>query len=223
MGTWDVGPFDNDTAADFSGDLDDAAESERAGIIRSALARVLITHDHLDQDIAVEAVAAAALVAGQCPARRARHHRVRPGPAAPRASRRPARTRRPGPRPCRHRAVRTDGTLGRVRQGARLAPDAPLPAASPRARPAGAAVMGPDRRMDAGPRPGLVRPARAASRSGRNRGRPGRDGTALPGRPGGVAGLPRRADRVGQPAARPAAPVDRGHPGPLADARGGSR
>lgn len=24
MGTWDIGPFDNDTAADFAGDLDDA-------------------------------------------------------------------------------------------------------------------------------------------------------------------------------------------------------
>lgn len=27
MGTWDVGPFDNDTAADFSGSLDEAPEA----------------------------------------------------------------------------------------------------------------------------------------------------------------------------------------------------
>lgn len=67
MGTWDVGPFDNDTAADFSGDLDEAPEGEREGIIRDALLRAIGTHDHLDQDIAVEAVAAAALVAAQCP------------------------------------------------------------------------------------------------------------------------------------------------------------
>ncbi|KOU36902.1 DUF4259 domain-containing protein [Streptomyces sp. WM6368] len=67
MGTWDVGPFDNDTAADFSGDLDEAPEGERVGIIRDALLRTIDTLDDLDQDIAVEAVAAAALVAAQCP------------------------------------------------------------------------------------------------------------------------------------------------------------
>ncbi len=67
MGTWDVGPFDNDTAADFGGDLDDAAEGEREGMLRSILARAASTEDYLDQDIAVKAVAAAALVAAQCP------------------------------------------------------------------------------------------------------------------------------------------------------------
>ena len=29
MGTWGTGPFDNDTAADFAGDLDDAPPGER--------------------------------------------------------------------------------------------------------------------------------------------------------------------------------------------------
>jgi hypothetical protein len=67
MGTWDIGPFDNDTAADFGGDLDDAAEGEREGMLRSVLIRTVDTRDYLDQDIAVEAVAAAALVAAQCP------------------------------------------------------------------------------------------------------------------------------------------------------------
>lgn len=67
MGTWDVGPFDNDTAADFCGSLDEAAEAERPGLVRGALVRVLDAEDPLDQHLAVEAVAAAALVAAQCP------------------------------------------------------------------------------------------------------------------------------------------------------------
>ena len=37
MGTWDIGPFDNDTAADFGGDLDEAAWEERVSVIRGAL------------------------------------------------------------------------------------------------------------------------------------------------------------------------------------------
>lgn len=53
MGTWDVGPFDNDTAADFAGDLDDAAESERENMIRHALTRTVDTPDYLDSEVAV--------------------------------------------------------------------------------------------------------------------------------------------------------------------------
>ncbi|MEU4834824.1 DUF4259 domain-containing protein [Streptosporangium sp. NPDC023615] len=67
MGTWDLGPFDNDTAADFSGRLDKAADEEREGIIREALARAAGTDDFLDSDDAAEALAAAALVAAQRP------------------------------------------------------------------------------------------------------------------------------------------------------------
>ncbi|WP_328400391.1 DUF4259 domain-containing protein [Streptomyces sp. NBC_00390] len=67
MGTWDTGHFDNDTAADFSGMLDDAAESERPGVLRETLLRTTGTEDYLDSDEAVEAVAAAALIAAQCP------------------------------------------------------------------------------------------------------------------------------------------------------------
>jgi hypothetical protein len=33
MGTWDVGPFDNDTAGDFCDALDEVAEGERKGIL----------------------------------------------------------------------------------------------------------------------------------------------------------------------------------------------
>ncbi|WP_328725100.1 DUF4259 domain-containing protein [Streptomyces sp. NBC_00259] len=67
MGTWDVGPFDNDTAADFSYTLDEAAEGERESIIRAALVRTVDTHGCLNHDVSVEAIAAAALVAAQCP------------------------------------------------------------------------------------------------------------------------------------------------------------
>ncbi|MET9619442.1 DUF4259 domain-containing protein [Streptomyces sp. NPDC006464] len=68
MGTWDIGPFDNDTAADFSGDLDDTPPAERAALIRATLGEVIETGtDYLDSDVAVQAVAAAALVASQCP------------------------------------------------------------------------------------------------------------------------------------------------------------
>ncbi|WP_328583508.1 DUF4259 domain-containing protein [Streptomyces sp. NBC_00370] len=68
MGTWDVGPFDNDTAADWCGHLDDAAPDARHGLVRDALARTAGTTGYLDSDVADEAVAAAALVAAQCPA-----------------------------------------------------------------------------------------------------------------------------------------------------------
>ncbi|MGW6742157.1 DUF4259 domain-containing protein [Streptomyces sp. NPDC055025] len=67
MGTWDTGHFDNDTAADFAGDLDDATEARRTELVREALLRATATEDYLDSDEAVVAVAAAALVAEQCP------------------------------------------------------------------------------------------------------------------------------------------------------------
>ncbi|MGC5005479.1 DUF4259 domain-containing protein [Streptomyces sp. DT203] len=67
MGTWDVGPFDNDTAADFGGDLDEVAAGEREGIVRSALTRVIDTAAYLESPESEVAVAATALVATQCP------------------------------------------------------------------------------------------------------------------------------------------------------------
>ncbi|MEU9211761.1 DUF4259 domain-containing protein [Streptomyces sp. NPDC048415] len=67
MGTWDVCPFDNDTAADFGGDLDQVAAGEREGIVRSALTRVIDTAAYLEAPESEVAVAAAALVAAQCP------------------------------------------------------------------------------------------------------------------------------------------------------------
>lgn len=67
MGTWDAGPFDNDAAADFSGTLDDTDANARAGLVRTTLTGVIGTDDYLDAHDAQKAVAAAALVAAQCP------------------------------------------------------------------------------------------------------------------------------------------------------------
>jgi Domain of unknown function (DUF4259) len=66
MGTWGTGPFDNDTAADFSGELDDAASlAEREDLVRGVLTRTLKAIGYLAE--AEKAVAAAALIAAQCP------------------------------------------------------------------------------------------------------------------------------------------------------------
>jgi hypothetical protein len=67
MGTWDVGPFDNDTAADFAGDLDEAAVDEREPMVRRVLKRAADCADILDAADAERAVAAAALIAAQHP------------------------------------------------------------------------------------------------------------------------------------------------------------
>src|SRR4051794_29121177 len=68
MGTWDVGPFDNDGAADWCGDLDEAAPGDRPDIVRAAFTTVIEESDgYLDSDVAVEAVVAAAVVASQLP------------------------------------------------------------------------------------------------------------------------------------------------------------
>ncbi|MDH2394060.1 DUF4259 domain-containing protein [Streptomyces sp. HNM0663] len=67
MGTWDVGPFDNDTAADFCGDLDEAAVGERESIISGILTRVIDTAGYLEAPESEQAVAGVALVAAQCP------------------------------------------------------------------------------------------------------------------------------------------------------------
>ncbi|WP_107470329.1 DUF4259 domain-containing protein [Streptomyces sp. 3211] len=67
MGTWDTGPFDNDTAADFGGDLDEAALEEREPMIRGVLVRAASPVDFLGIYDGERAVAAAALVVAQHP------------------------------------------------------------------------------------------------------------------------------------------------------------
>lgn len=67
MGTWGIGHFDNDTAADWCGSLDDTSLEARQGLVHDTLAGAVDTTDELDADDAAEAVAAAALVAAQFP------------------------------------------------------------------------------------------------------------------------------------------------------------
>lgn len=69
MGTWGIGHFDSDSAADFCGDLDDAGTEKREALIDRALEAALHAgaEGFLDSDEAVEAVVAAALIAAQCP------------------------------------------------------------------------------------------------------------------------------------------------------------
>lgn len=67
MGTWDTGPFDNDIAADFANTLDDAAPDRRETLVRATLSRAVQAGDCLEAPEGEEAVAAAALIAAQCP------------------------------------------------------------------------------------------------------------------------------------------------------------
>lgn len=63
MGTWSVGPFDNDGAACWAGELDDAEPQERTALVRAALAEAADEDDYLRVDTAEVAIAAAAVVA----------------------------------------------------------------------------------------------------------------------------------------------------------------
>ena len=63
MGTWGSGPFENDDAADFADELDDADPARREVLIREALQRAVDTDEYLESDDAARAVAAAAVVA----------------------------------------------------------------------------------------------------------------------------------------------------------------
>ena len=63
MGTWGSGPFENDDAADFADDLDDADPAQREVLIREALQRAVDADGYLPAGDAARAVAAAAVVA----------------------------------------------------------------------------------------------------------------------------------------------------------------
>ncbi len=67
MGTWDTGPFDNDTAADWCDQLEEAEPAQRAQLVEAALTAVLHETGYLDSDLAAEAIAATAIVASQRP------------------------------------------------------------------------------------------------------------------------------------------------------------
>ncbi|MFH9721860.1 DUF4259 domain-containing protein [Streptomyces sp. NPDC017254] len=68
MGTWDIGPFDNDTAADFSYRVDEAPAEKKAEVLGATFREVIETgDDDLDAYLAVVAIASAALLAARCP------------------------------------------------------------------------------------------------------------------------------------------------------------
>jgi hypothetical protein len=67
MGTWGLGPFDNDTASDWAGDLDGAAPGDRPALIRETLTAAADAADYLDGDDGMTAIAAAAVVAAVQP------------------------------------------------------------------------------------------------------------------------------------------------------------
>jgi hypothetical protein len=60
VGAWDSGPFDNDEAADFAGQLDEADPNQRIVMIREALQGGA---DSDDEEALARAVAAAAVLA----------------------------------------------------------------------------------------------------------------------------------------------------------------
>jgi hypothetical protein len=63
--TWDVGPFDNDAAADWSATFDEADEATRLETLEETLTAAADETEYLDSDTAFEALAAAAVVASQ--------------------------------------------------------------------------------------------------------------------------------------------------------------
>jgi Domain of unknown function (DUF4259) len=64
VGAWDSGPFDNDDAADFAAELDDADPNQRLLLLREALQAAIDPTDDDDEEAAQpRAVAAAAIVA----------------------------------------------------------------------------------------------------------------------------------------------------------------
>ena len=67
MGTWDLGPFDNDVAADWCDDLDHAPKAERAAILRKTFSAAIDEVDYLELNDGSEIVAAAAVVAAHQP------------------------------------------------------------------------------------------------------------------------------------------------------------
>src|SRR5262245_58451670 len=67
MGAWDVGPFDNDDAADWSGMLDDADPAQRPAMVEDAFRAVLNQDGYLQFDPAAHAIAAAAILAAHRP------------------------------------------------------------------------------------------------------------------------------------------------------------
>jgi hypothetical protein len=67
LATWDTGPFDNDTAADWGGEFSEASTEARIEMLEEALRAAADEADYLDVEVACEAIAAAAVVAAGLP------------------------------------------------------------------------------------------------------------------------------------------------------------
>ncbi len=68
MGAWDAGPFDNDDAADFTAELEDADPNQRLILIRLALEAAVDAEDEEElEEGQPRAVAAAAVLAASRP------------------------------------------------------------------------------------------------------------------------------------------------------------
>ncbi|ONH59535.1 hypothetical protein CcI49_16300 [Frankia sp. CcI49] len=65
MGVWGPGPFANDDAADFAGDLDDLAYEDRGAALAQALSHAIEEDDYLEYPGATAAIASAALIAAR--------------------------------------------------------------------------------------------------------------------------------------------------------------
>jgi hypothetical protein len=65
VATWDVGPFDNDTAAEWSATFDEADDATRLEMLEETLTAAADETEYLEVDDAFQALAAAAVVASQ--------------------------------------------------------------------------------------------------------------------------------------------------------------
>lgn len=65
VATWDVGPFDNDAAADWSATFDEADDATRMEMLEETLTAAADETEFLETDDAFVALAAAAVVASQ--------------------------------------------------------------------------------------------------------------------------------------------------------------
>ncbi|MTD58839.1 DUF4259 domain-containing protein [Amycolatopsis pithecellobii] len=63
MGAWGIRPFENDDAADWASELDDADAAKRAELVTSALEEVAGCVDYLEAPAGSAGIAAAAVVA----------------------------------------------------------------------------------------------------------------------------------------------------------------
>jgi len=67
MGAWGTGPFENDDAADFAGDLDEAEPAERHQLLISTMREAVDWNGYLGADVACRVIAAVAVVASMMP------------------------------------------------------------------------------------------------------------------------------------------------------------